>query len=113
MLGGRGDVKAWKAVVKLRRMEFEDGLDDDPSSYRTPPPPDDRIWRHPSELASKARAGDRTWLVAVIAGMGGAMLATGMGFVAGGFGRGSVERVVDREVVPVPTVSPQPVASVF
>jgi S1-C subfamily serine protease len=86
-------------------MEFEDGLDDDPSSYRTPPPPDDRIWRHPSELASKPRAGERTWLVAAIAGMVGAMLATGMVVVAGGLDRGTVERVVEREGIPVRTVS--------
>jgi len=86
-------------------MEFDDGLDDDPSSYRTPPPPDDRIWRHPSELTAKPRAGERTWLVAAIAGMVGAMLATGIVVVAGGLDRGTVERVVEREGASVRTVS--------
>ena len=86
-------------------MEFDDGLEDDPSSYRTPPPPDDRIWRHPSELATKHGAGEGTWLVAAIAGMVGAMLATRIVVVAGGLDRGTIERVVEREGVPVRGVS--------
>jgi S1-C subfamily serine protease len=86
-------------------MEFDDGLDDDPSSYRTPPPPDDRLWRHPSEMLPKRGAGERTWLVASISGMVGALLATGVVVAAGGFqGRGT-ERVVERQEVPIQTVS--------
>jgi serine protease Do len=86
-------------------MEFDDGLDDDPSSsYRTPPPPDDRLWRHPSEMRP-GRSGDRTLLVATIAGMVGALLATGVVVVAGGLDGRRTERVVEREGVPVRTVS--------
>jgi serine protease Do len=93
-------------------MEFDDGLDDDPSSYRTPPPPDDRLWVHPSELRPRHSTGDRTWLVASIAGMVGAMLATGIVVVAGGLDRRTTERVVERQEVPVRTVSAPSVGSV-
>ena len=89
-------------------MEFDDGLDDDPSSYRTPPPPDDRLWRHPSEVLSKRSAGDRTWLVASISGLVGALLASGVVIAAGGLNGGSTERVVERQEVPVQTVASTP-----
>jgi serine protease Do len=92
-------------------MEFDDGLDDDPSVYRTPPPQDDRLWRHPSELRTRA-GGERTWLIASIAGMVGAMLATGVVVVAGGLDRPGTERIVERQEVPVRTVSSQATASV-
>ena len=86
-------------------MEFDDGLDDDPSSYRTPPSPDDRLWRHPSEMLPKRSAGERTWLVASISGMVGALLATGVVVAAGGFQGRATERVVERQEVPIQTVS--------
>jgi S1-C subfamily serine protease len=86
-------------------MEFDDGLDDDPSSYRTPPPPDDRLWRHPSEMLPKRSAGDRTWLVASISGLVGALLASGVVIAAGGLNGRSAERVIERQDVPVQTVS--------
>jgi S1-C subfamily serine protease len=86
-------------------MEFDDGLDDDPSSYRTPPPPDDRLWRHPSEVLAKRSVGERTWLVASISGMVGALLASAVVVAAGGLNRPGTERVVERQEVPVQTVS--------
>jgi S1-C subfamily serine protease len=86
-------------------MEFDDGLDDDPSSYRTPPLPDDRLWRHPSEMRPKRSAGERTWLVASISGLVGALLASGVVVVAGGIGSRGTERVLEREEVPMRTVS--------
>jgi len=86
-------------------MEFEDGLDDDPSSYRTPPPPDDRLWRHPSEVLPNRNLGERTWLVASISGMVGALLASAFVVLAGGLNQPGTERIVEREEVPVQTVS--------
>jgi serine protease Do len=86
-------------------MEFDDGLDDDPSSYRTPPPPDDRLWRHPSEVLAKRSVGERTWLVASISGMVGALLASAVVVAAGGLNRPGTERVLERQEVPVQTVS--------
>ncbi|MBV8296137.1 MAG: trypsin-like peptidase domain-containing protein [Acidimicrobiia bacterium] len=86
-------------------MEFDDGLDDDPSSYRTPPPPDDRLWRHPSEMVPARRAGERTWLVASISGMVGALLASAIVILAGGFNQHGTDTVVERQELPVQTVS--------
>src|SRR5438105_3835783 len=86
-------------------MEFDDGLDDDPSSFRTPPPPDDRLWRHPSEMRPKRSVGERTWLVASISGMVGALLASAVVVAAGGLAGRDTERVVERQEVPIPTVS--------
>src|SRR3954453_5718233 len=82
-------------------MEFDDGLDDDPSSYRTPPPPDDRLWRNPSEMRPKRSAGERTWLVASISGLVGALLASAVVVAAGGLNERGTERVVERQEVPV------------
>lgn len=89
-------------------MEFDDGLDDDPSSYRTPPLPDDRLWRHPSEMRPKRSASERTWLVASISGLVGALLASGVVVVAGGIGNRATERIVEREEAPVRTVASTP-----
>jgi serine protease Do len=93
----------------LAFMEFDDGLDDDPSSYRTPPPADDRLWRHPSEVVPKrSPSGERTWLVASISGLVGALLASGVVIAAGGLNNHGTERVVERQEVPVQTVSSMP-----
>src|SRR5258708_2534376 len=73
-------------------MEFDDGLDDDPSSFRTPPPPDDRLWRHPSEMRPKRNVGERTWLVASISGMVGALLASAVVVAAGALTGHDTER---------------------
>ena len=75
-------------------MEPNDELDPDGSRDRLLPP-DDRLWRHPSEVASAggARGGapaaatavetpssppeGRMWTVAILSGVIGALLATG------------------------------------
>ena len=80
-------------------MDPDDGLDDDGPLFAWLPP-DDRLWRHPSEIRSDpptrplspvslARRGTstRTWTVAVLAGVVGALLASGLGVVSGAFGR--------------------------
>ena len=87
-------------------MPFDDDAEDHDSPFRPPPHPDDRLWRHPSELGAHPisplgspltgadqRRG-RPWGVMVAAGTAGAVLA-GAGVVAFGLG----ERVVDRPVV--------------
>ncbi|HET6952037.1 MAG TPA: hypothetical protein VFI47_16770, partial [Acidimicrobiales bacterium] len=33
-------------------MPFDDNAEEGSSEYRPPPHPDDRLWRHPSELRS-------------------------------------------------------------
>lgn len=61
--------------------------------------PDDRLWRHPSEIGAALPArpappvpgprssGTRTWSVAVVAGVVGAIIASGIGVAAGNFQR--------------------------
>jgi S1-C subfamily serine protease len=74
-------------------------------------PPDDRLWRHPSELLTDPlpfrgpvsgwrELEHRVWVLALIAGVVGAVLATGVGVAVGRFDRTTtvvrpVERVVD------------------
>lgn len=74
-------------------MESDDELDDDASSGPLLPP-DDRLWRHPSELAfigaaptattAATAAPIRMWTVALLAGAIGAILTAGVGYAAGG-----------------------------
>ena len=87
-------------------MPFDDDAEDHDSHFRPPPHPDDRLWRHPSELgahpitllgsplAGADQRRGRPWGVMAAAGTVGALLA-GAGVVAVGLG----ERVVDRPVV--------------
>lgn len=82
----------------------EDRHDEDDVGYVPPLPPEDRLWRHPSEVASgraavaptpaRPRLDRRTGTLMVLAGMAGATLAVGAVGVLGGFD----ERVVEREV---------------
>ena len=63
-------------------------------------PPDDRLWRHPSELQTSPPRGPgrgsglreiehRIWAVALLAGTVGALLASGVGVATGGGGSGA------------------------
>ena len=64
-------------------MEFVDP-EDEPSSFREPPPPDDRLWRHPSEMTAPptggrpARGERPLWLVAAVSALGASLLSTGL-----------------------------------
>ncbi len=93
----------------------DDESDDEAPSFGVPLPPDDRLWRHPSELGpvggSTSVAGDEEsrkranmWSVAVVAGLVGAALSLGVVAMAGAFSGKVVERPVV-EKVPVRTVS--------
>jgi len=80
-------------------VEPDDERDDDGSSGPLLPP-DDRLWRHPSELAlagagrhvdtaeahpvSHVRGENRLWVVALLSGVVGALLATGVVYAVGG-----------------------------
>ncbi|MFP5576610.1 MAG: S1C family serine protease [Acidimicrobiia bacterium] len=87
----------------------EDRHDEDDVGHVPPLPPEDRLWRHPSEVASgraavgraavattraRPRLDRRTGTLMVLAGMAGATLAVGAVGVLGGFDA----RVVEREV---------------
>ncbi|HEX2040591.1 MAG TPA: trypsin-like peptidase domain-containing protein [Acidimicrobiales bacterium] len=86
-------------------MELDDGHDDDEP---IPPllPPDDRLWRHPSELAQAVprRRGDgRVLLIATLSGVIGALLATGVLTVTGTMRArtDTIRTVVQREASPL------------
>ncbi len=80
---------------------FEDEPDDDRSGPDTPLPPEDRLWRHPSEVgaariasgAAPAPSADRPlWVVAVVAGLAGATVAVTALAVTGSLSPRIVER---------------------
>jgi S1-C subfamily serine protease len=97
-----------------------DDADDDVGGLGPPLPPDDRLWRHPSELFAvngpatlplvDGPAGrDRPWLTATVAGVAGAALATAVLLATGGpwadrAPRDVIERVALSPMVSAPTV---------
>jgi putative serine protease PepD len=74
---------------------------DEPPAFRTPPAPDDRLWRHPSELRWAGPPARRRvpWPVVVLAGITGAALAVGGLAVTGALG-GHTEIVVRQATLP-------------
>ena len=92
-------------------MPLDDDADDDVGRIGGPLHPDDRLWRHPSELAAwvpavPSRPGGRasTWPVAVVASLVGAALCGGALVVAGALRTESGQRVVEK-VALTPVVS--------
>jgi serine protease Do len=72
----------------LAGMAFDDGPDDERPVFRDPPPPDDRLWRHPSEVTVSApRVRNHSWAIALCAGSVGALVATGVIAATGGLRR--------------------------
>ncbi len=86
--------------------ELDDAYDDDePVSNLLPP--DDRLWRHPSEVATHpwpapfpfSPPQPRVWTIAVLVGVISSLLTAGLIAVAGGFrDREVAVRSVEREV---------------
>src|SRR5262249_43547692 len=96
-------------------VPLDDESDDDAPDFGVPLPPDDRLWRHPSELGpvagttaiaadEDARKRTNAWGVAVVAGLVGAALSLGVVAMAGGFSGKVVEKPVV-EKVPVRAVN--------
>ena len=92
----------------------DDGDELDPP--RPPLPPDDRLWRHPSELRVHGPAGapvlveatgsrGTPWAVVLVAGLAGAVLAAGVLAVTGVISPQVVERQVVEKVAVTPVVS--------
>lgn len=93
-----------------------DDADDDAVGMGPPLPPDDRLWRHPSELAAErmlrgpapavaARSRSGTWVVALVAGLTGAALSTGVIALTGSLSPRVVHRDVVEKVALTPVVS--------
>jgi putative serine protease PepD len=77
-------------------MEFVEP-DDEPQPYRVPPAPDDRLWRHPSEMAANRPPGRRQlWVVGLASALAASVLSTGLAVLAGNLlDAGGEERAVD------------------
>ena len=77
----RAAVLKERAAVILRPVPFDDDAADDVTGFRPPPHPDDRLWRHPSEVyaaepATQLRTHGRLWPWGIAAvGTAGVMLA--------------------------------------
>ncbi len=108
------------AQLSSGAVPFDDDAGED-TGFRPPPHPDDRIWRHPSEMKvypivpvgapgapSRPRLlleRARPWAAVVAAGAAGAVLA-GVGVVWLGVGERVVERPVTERVALSPVVTP-------
>lgn len=97
-------------------MATDDDADDDADRVGPPLPPDDRLWRHPSELrdhgwapqAPPPRRPDgraTSWRTAALAAAGGALLTTGAIAASGALSPRVIERAVVEKVAVVPVVS--------
>lgn len=99
-------------------MPLDDDADDDVGGFDPPLPPDDRLWRHPSELASVGPASatspargpttDRrspAWPIAAVAGLVGAALSTAVLAVTGAFSTEVTERQVIEKIAVAPVVT--------
>ncbi|HVL04674.1 MAG TPA: trypsin-like peptidase domain-containing protein [Acidimicrobiales bacterium] len=87
-------------------MEFVEP-DDEPQAYRVPPAPDDRLWRHPSEIPQKPPPARRQlWVVGLASALAASLLSTGLAVVAGNLlDAGGESRQVDTAgLFPQPTL---------
>lgn len=100
-------------------MPLDDDADDDVGGSGPPLPPDDRLWRHPSELRQHGVPGGPvaplppstgshrpvTWTVALVAGLAGAALSTAVIAATGSLSPEVVEHRVVEKVAVTPVVS--------
>ena len=96
-------------------MSLDDDDADELGPPRPPLPPDDRLWRHPSELHLHGASGSvaapsgngraTPWAVVLVAGLSGAVLAAGILAVTGAISPRVVERQVVEKVAVTPVVS--------
>ena len=88
-------------------MEFVEP-DDEPQPYREPPSPDDRLWRHPSEVALQRPPPRRQlWVVGLASALAASIISTGLVVVVAGFldaGGGAAPSVDTAAFFPQPAV---------
>jgi S1-C subfamily serine protease len=92
------------------------GGDDDgeaTAAYRVPPAPDDRLWRHPTEMAPAQPPRRRappaaSWGVVVLSSLAGSVLTFGLVAASGALDRDDATPAVVREAVPVVTSTGAP-----
>jgi putative serine protease PepD len=120
-----------KPAVSLRTVPFDDDAEADHRGFRPPPHPDDRLWRHPSEMREhpivpvgaperrslanpvvttdggrgpRVHRPGRPWGAVVVAGTVGAVVA-GVGVAVLGVSERVVERPVTERVAMDPAIS--------
>ena len=91
-------------------MEFVEP-DDEPQPYRDPPPPDDRLWRHPSEIGpTRSPARRQLWVVGVASALAASVVSTTLMVAVGtllldGDDGNDIPAVNTTSVLPVPTAN--------
>lgn len=114
----------WPAVLSaggtttVSDVAMDDDGDDDVDTGGPPLPPEDRLWRHPSELRQHGASGGlsaplatarpirpTTWTVGVVAGLAGAALTTAVIAVTGSLSPRVIEREIVEKVAVTPVVS--------
>jgi serine protease Do len=105
------------AATTVVPMSPDDDADDDAGAVQPPLPPDDRLWRHPSEIRLHGMGGGSAvspppgagrgmpWAVVLVAGFAGAVLASGIIALTGRLSPDVVERHVVEKVAVTPVVS--------
>ncbi len=86
----------------MERSDPDEGPSIGPPEFRAPPPPDDRLWRHPTEVAgpSRRRRGSAAgWGVALVSGLIGSVLTFGLIAATGALDRPVPSSGVVRELV--------------
>jgi S1-C subfamily serine protease len=97
-----------KSRFILPAVSFDDDSTDDSAGFRPPPHPDDRLWRHPSELhrAARRRAGPTAahspWGTAAVAAAGVALVAAGASVVT----LGLRDRAAEQDPLTQAAISP-------
>jgi len=87
-------------------MEFVEP-EDEPRPFRSPPSPDDRVWRHPSEVglqrAAPSTSRRQLWAVGIMSALAASLLSTGLAVVAGSLlDQGNGSGTLRSTVLPAP-----------
>ena len=88
MVGGRGNGATCRPYPRTVQQGDDEWEDDAFGGFSAPLPPDDRLWRHPSELEfgdehRRRRRSRGTWPAALVAGLLGSVLTLGIVSVSG------------------------------
>lgn len=107
-----------EGATTVATVATDDDADEEVGPGSPPLPPDDRLWRHPSEVRQHGLAGGplgvsvptrsprpATWAIALVAAVAGAMLSTGAMALTGSLSPGVVRRDTVEKVALTPIVS--------
>ncbi|HVL03368.1 MAG TPA: trypsin-like peptidase domain-containing protein, partial [Acidimicrobiales bacterium] len=89
----------------MEQGSADDGEHDGTGAFRDPPAPDDRLWRHPTEVVAppprRRRSGEGAiWAVGALSGLVASVLTFGLVAATGALDRGNARTAVVREAVP-------------